>query len=148
MIFEIAGEMGLGWCRRLAGVDAGLRGEGGFAAPIARYLGQKYGWREGCGPEATRRVVEVLGLLSSRLAEQRARGHRYYLGHGLTALDIYSATFTALFKPLPPEHCPMPPAMREAFESLDEETAAALDPAIVEHRDFVYAEHLELPLTL
>ena len=51
-------------------------------------------------------------------------------------------------KPLPPEHCPMPDAMRPAFESLDEATANALDAILIEHRDFVYDEHLELPLSL
>lgn len=148
MLHEIAGEMGLGWCRRLQGIETGLRGEGGFPKPVAEYLAPKYGWREGCGAEAKRRVIEVLGLLSSRLAAQRERGSRTYLGDGLTALDIYSATFVALFAPLPPEQCPMPPAMREGFETLDDETAAALDPALLEHRDFVYAESLELPLCL
>jgi len=54
----------------------------------------------------------------------------------------------ALFKPLPPEHCPMAEALRPAFETMDEETAKALDPILIEHRDFVYAEHLELPLAI
>ncbi|MGH0036788.1 MAG: hypothetical protein ACQGVK_17320 [Myxococcota bacterium] len=148
LIHEIAGEMGLGWCRRLAGIDAGLRGEGGFPKPVAGYLAAKYGWREGMGREAQARVIEVLGLLAGRLADQKARGRRTYIGDELTALDIYSAAFAALFQPLPPEQCPMPDAMRAAFESVDIQTAAALDPILLEHRDFVYAEHLELPLTL
>jgi len=46
----------------------------------------------------------------------------------------------ALFKPLPPDQCPMPDAIRPAFESLD--------PILLEHRDFIYDEHLELPLSL
>ncbi|MDJ0849417.1 MAG: hypothetical protein QNK04_13675 [Myxococcota bacterium] len=145
---EICGQMGLGWCRRLAGVASSLAGGPGFPKPVAEYLAPKYGYREGIGPEAQRRVIELLGLLGGRLAAQRERGSGYYLGDTLTALDIYSATFMALFRPLPPEQCPMPEPLREAFESSDDETAAALDPILLEHRDRIYAEHLELPLTL
>jgi hypothetical protein len=39
-------------------------------------------------------------------------------------------------------------AFRPGFESLDEDTAEALDPILIEHRDFIYDEFLELPLTL
>lgn len=145
---EICGEMGLGWCRRLDGVAAGLEGRGGFAKPIAQYLGPKYGYREGVGPEARRRVLELLGMLAARLHAQREQGSHTYLGNALSALDIYSATFMALFKPLPPEQCPMPEALRAAFETVDEETARALDPILLEHRDRIYAEHLALPLSL
>ena len=42
----------------------------------------------------------------------------------------------------------MPEPMREAFGTLDEGTKAALDPILLAHRDAIYREHLELPLTL
>ena len=80
--------------------------------------------------------------------DQRDAGAHYYLGSSLTAVDIYSATFMALFKPLPPEQCPIPDHMRPAFEALDADTEKALDPILFQHRDRIYAEHLELPLTL
>lgn len=147
---EICGEMGLGWCRRLVGIDRGLTTDGaeGFATPVARYLGEKYGWREGCGDLAQRRVIELLGMLSRRLHAQRDAGSPYYLGHDLSALDVYSASFMVLFRPLPDPQCPMPPALRASFETLDEATRAALDPILIEHRDRIYAEHLELPIQL
>jgi glutathione S-transferase len=147
---EICGEMGLGWCRRLDGIARSFATDGaeGFALPIARYLAPKYGWRDGLGELARRRVIDVLGLLSRRLRAQQQRGSRYYFGGALSAVDVYSATFIAMFAPLPPEHCPMPDALRATFETMDDETRAALDPILVEHRDRVYAEHLELPLTL
>lgn len=147
---EICGEMGLGWARRLVGVDEGLAsdGERGFPKPIAEYLAGKYGWYPGCGPEAKRRVVEVLRLLTGRLQAQRVAGSRYLLGDRPTAADVYFAAFMALLKPLPPEQCPMPDALRATFESLDDETLEALDPVLLAHRDFVYREHLELPLSL
>ena len=42
---EICGEMGLGWCRRLQGIHAGLSDGGGFPEGVARYLAPKYGYR-------------------------------------------------------------------------------------------------------
>jgi hypothetical protein len=42
----------------------------------------------------------------------------------------------------------MHPGVRAAFEWLDEPTARALDPILLEHRDMVYARHLKLPLSL
>jgi hypothetical protein len=38
--------------------------------------------------------------------------------------------------------------IRPTLEAMDEATAKALDPILLEHRDFVYHEFLELPLTL
>ena len=145
---EICGEMGLGWCRRLALVAEGIEGNGGFGAGASQYLGRKYGYREGVGAEARQRVIDLLGMLSGRLRAQRERGSHTYLGDALTAVDVYSATFMAVFQPLPPDQCPMPEPFREAFERMDDETRAALDPILLEHRDRVYAEHLQLPLAL
>jgi hypothetical protein len=147
---EICGEMGLGWCRRLAGVQDSIDSNGsrGFPLPIARYLGDKYGHRPGCGDEVRRRVVDVLGMLARRLHAQREAGSDTLLGGSLTALDVYSAAFMALFAPLPPEQCAIPELLRSAFSSLDADTARALDPILLEHRDRVYARHLELPVQL
>ena len=145
---EICGENGLGWMRRLQGVEAGLRGEPGFPKPVAEYLARKYGYREADAATYGPRVREILGLLAARLLDQRERGSRFYLGGEPTALDLYSATFMALFRPLPPEDCAMVEALRPGFEALDDETAAALDPILIEHRDFVYQTCLERPLSL
>ena len=65
-----------------------------------------------------------------------------------SAVDVYSATFMAMFKPLPQQVCPMDAATRAAFETLDAATAEALDPVLLAHRDMVYGRYLELPLSL
>ena len=70
------------------------------------------------------------------------------MGDSISAVDIYSAAFMAYFNPLPAEQCPMHEPIRTVFEALDEKTKAALDPILLEHRDFIYAEHLALPLSL
>ncbi len=152
---EICGEMGLGWCRRLVAVEAGLigngpnggGGDGGFARPIAEYLASKYGYRPGIGKEVHRRVIEILGMLTARLETQREAGQGFYLGERLSALDIYSATFMVLFDPLPDDLCPMPASIRVGFAAMDDEIRSALDPILLEHRDAIYRAHLELPLS-
>jgi glutathione S-transferase len=145
---ELCGEGGLGWSRRLQLIHAGLQGAGGFAAPVATYLGKRYGYSPEAGAASGQRVVQLLGMLAARLQAQRQAGSRYYIGHSLTALDIYSAAFAALFRPLPQEQCAMDAAARAAFETRDSLTEAALDPILLEHRDMMYKEHLESPLSL
>jgi hypothetical protein len=39
-------------------------------------------------------------------------------------------------------------SIRTAFETRNEQTEAALDPILFKHRDMMYAQHLELPLSL
>ncbi len=145
---EICGEMGLGWSRRLDSVHRGLNGQGGFPEPIAQYLGNKYGYCKEQGLEYSNRVVELLTMLAEHLRTQRESGERFYLGGQLSAVDIYSACFMAYFKPLSEDHCSMQKVMRTTFESMDQNITAALDPILIEHRDFIYNNYLELPLKL
>ena len=70
------------------------------------------------------RIAGLLEALAARLRAQRDRGQRFYLGASLSAVDIYSAAFMALFKPLPHDLCPMADFMRPAFETLDDTTAS------------------------
>jgi glutathione S-transferase len=139
---EICGEAGLAWSRRLQLIHAGLNNAGGFPERIAKYLGRKYGYSPEAGAASAGRVAELLGMLAARLKS------RYYVGDSLSAVDIYSASAFAMFIPLPHEQCKMEATTRAAFETRDAQTEAALDPILFEHRDMMYAEHLELPLSL
>lgn len=145
---ELVGENGLGWARRLQLVEAGLTGQGGFLEPVAKYIGDKYGYTPEAGAAASARVHELLGQLADRLNAQKAMGSPYLLGQSLSAADIYLATVLALISPLPEDQCNMKPTTRAAFSTLDEATEAALDPTILAHRDHIYETHLELPLAL
>ena len=145
---EICGEQGLCWTRRIQLIHAGLQGRGGFIEPVARYLAKRYGHSAEAGEASGLRVQQLLAMLASRLKARQAEGSAYYLGDSMTAVDVYSATCMALFKPLPANVCAMDPGNRAAFETLDAQTAAALDPALIAHRDMMYARHLELPLSL
>jgi len=140
---EICGQEGLGWARRVQLIHAGA-----FGPRAGQYLGRKYGYSPTAGGASTARVTALLRMLAARLEAQRRAGSPYYLGPSLTAVDVYSATFMALFRPLPPEHCPMDESVRGAFARRDPETDAALEPILLEHRDMMYARHLELPLSL
>ncbi len=145
---EICGEQGLGWSRRLELVHAGFQNAGGFPGPVSKYLARKYGYSPEAGAAAPRRVAKLLGMLTARLKAQREAGSRYYVGNALTATDIYSATFAAMFDPLPPEQCKMDASTRAAFSARDAQIETALDPILFEHRDMMYRDHLELPLSL
>jgi glutathione S-transferase len=145
---EICGEWGLGWSRRIQLVHAGLHDVGGFPERVAKYLARKYGYSPEAGVAAGARVADLLGMLVARLKAQRDAGSHYYVGNSLTAADIYGATFAAMFDPLPPEHCRMDASTRAAFSAQDRHTDAALAPILFEHRDMMYREYLELPLSL
>lgn len=141
---EICGEGGLGWTRRLHLVHLGA-----FGPQASKYLGRKYGYTgPAAGEAATARIAAILKMLADRLESQRRAGSPYYLGDRLTAVDVYSATFMALFRPLPPQQCAMADDRRAAFSAPDPTTDAALAPILLEHRDLIYARHLELPLSL
>lgn len=144
---EICGEMGLGWCRRLESVAAGLARTP--PDPIAKWLGDKYGYSPETAAQAPGRVRAVLGLLAELLAESRAQGGSYLLGAELTALDLYWATFCNLVSPLPPDLLPMPEPLRTMFTSPDPEVHALLQKSeLLELRDRIYREQLELPVVL
>jgi glutathione S-transferase len=149
---DLCGEMGLGWTRRLDGVQKGLNGksleEGGYPEPIAQYLAHKYGYNPKQGPNYSKLTINLLKSLSTRLKDQQANGQPFYIGDSITAVDIYSAAFMAYFKPLPEDQCSMYKPMRAVFEALDVETETALDPILLEHRDYIYNNYLALPLSL
>ncbi len=142
---KFCGKGGLGWTRRLQMVHAGLQKTGGFSERVAGYLAKKYGYDPGQAAEYNTHIAKLLGEFAAALGKS---GGPYYLGDTLSALDVYSATFMALFRPLPQEQCAMDSASRAAFESMDDQTRMALDPVLLAHRDMMYAQHLERPLSL
>lgn len=142
---QFCNQGGLGWMRRLQAIHATFQKQGGLPERVAGYLGKKYGYTPEAGAAAGVRVRELLGMFAREL---RGAGGSYYLGDRLSALDIYSAAFMAMFQPLPESQCRMDPGIRAGFALLDDETRAALDPVLLAHRDRMYARHLELPLSL
>ncbi len=145
---EVCGENGIGWTERLRGVHEQLTKPGGDPAGVSAYLAKKYGYTPENGQRAAGRVAEGLTALAHRLQEQKSRGSRFFIGNSLSAMDVYWATFSNAIKPLAPELCPMHPTIREAFTSTDPTVIAALKPILIEHRDFIFKNYLELPVDL
>ncbi len=143
---EIIGEMGLGWCRRLMMLDAVVARvpEGQSPPESIHRLCVKYGYSRAAAAAAPARVAAILFMLTRGLAAAGRDG--FLCGDRLSAADLYWATFAALVAPLPHDVCPMPDYMRVMYTATDPNLLAALDPALLAHRDRIYRDHLELPL--
>lgn len=144
LIREIIGEQGFAWTRRLLMFKPIMNAPG--MEELAARLGGKYGYSEEGAAQAPQKCVEILALLAQQLNDQQAIGSQYFLGDSLTALDVYWANFASMLKPLPPELCPMNDGMRATYEDLHPVIAEAFDPILLAHRDFIYQQHLTLPL--
>jgi glutathione S-transferase len=143
---EICGEQGLGGTMRLLMIHAGQQASP--PSPISGYLAGKYGYSPEAAAAAPARAAALLRMLSAQLARERSRGNGYLLGASLTALDLYWAAFSNLLAPLSDEQSPLPAPVRAMLGGAPPEVMAALDPALVAHRDFVFAKHVGLPLDL
>jgi glutathione S-transferase len=109
-------------------------------------FGSKYNYSTAGAAAAPARVAEIVTFLSGVLEQQKAKGSRFYIGDRLTALDIYSATFAGALEPLPPELCPMDSTFRDLYTEKNAVVRAAISPRLMEHRDFIYHQYLELPV--
>ena len=146
---ELAGELGFGWCRRNDGIhQAAEKLPPGPLRDGALGFGRKYGYRAEEAELYRRRVREVLALFTETLRAQRARGARFLLGDSLSALDLYWATFAALLAPLPRDQCPMDDGMQAFYTLRDPAQRAPGDAILLEHRDAIYRDFLELPVEL
>lgn len=145
---EICGEEGFGWTRRIMMFEAILAAARGGAEfePGMQAMLSDYRVTEAAIAAAPARVTGILGMLATRLHAQRAAGSRYLVGAALTACDLYWACFAVLIDPLPPESNPMPGFLRRMYAGTTPALTAAKDPILLEHRDFIYATHLTLPL--
>lgn len=148
MVRELVGPGGLAWSRRLLSIHAGLHGAGGFVEPIAEYLSTKYNYDDSQVPAARERMLATLRSLAERIKAQNHADSPYFFGREVSAADVYCAVCMAVFVPLDEGQCPMDPIIRTTFEERDEQILQALDPILLAHRDFIYQQHLELPVRL
>jgi glutathione S-transferase len=143
---EILGEGGLVWSLRLEAIHQGLTtgGARGFPERAARYLGDKYGYHPSRVDAARGRIASGLRTLARRLED----GRLYVVGGALSAADICVATALGMLAPLPHADCPMLPDFRRTYESWTPDIAAAVAPSLIAHRDFIYRQHLALPMAM
>jgi glutathione S-transferase len=141
---EIIGRHGIGWARRLM-MLAPLVQQPAPPPGILR-LARRYGCDEQAPQAVPSQVARILEHLAAVLERQHAAGSRYFVGSALSAVDVYWACFSNMLVPLPAEACAMPSWMRQAYGDIGEVITTALDPSLIAHRDFVFAEHIGLPL--
>ena len=148
LINELAGENGLAWSKRLLMVHGPLTSmkPGAEGRAFFEFLGGKYGYTPAGATAAATRIAAILDAFDAQLAAQKRAGSKYLVGANFSAADIYWATFCTLLNPMPPELCPMATGFRNFYCNDDPGIARALTPALLAHRDFVYQNHLELPI--
>ena len=147
---ELCGQHGFGLSKRLLLLHSTLGNPNADerSRTFSSYLGTKYGYNAPEAEAASGRCAEILRFLNTRLEQQRAKGSKFFIGNQLSALDIYWAAFAALVQPLPNEQCPMPQSFRTLYTNTDPVIQAAVTPLLLEHRDFIYRQYLELPIDL
>jgi glutathione S-transferase len=145
IIHELAGEWGLGWCRRLmmmSDLERGMKAAGKPVAPTISTLKDAYGFTTQNVENAGRRVADIVSNLARRLNEQRAKGSRFFIGSHLSAADIYWVAFSYMIELLPDDLCSMSAEMRELRECRHPDILAAKDPVLSEHRNEVARTYL------
>ena len=149
MANELMGETGLVWSMRVLAINRGQTNLklNEMARAMVDFLAAKY--QHGVPEEPQRaslRAAQVISQFAGRLERQQAQGSRFLIGRELTALDIYWAASAAMLQPLPPELCDMPRWLRATYTANDPRVVAAVTPALLAHRDFIYREYLQLPM--
>jgi glutathione S-transferase len=148
---EICGERGFGWRRRHIMRDA-YSARPKDAAPVSnpgldrKVLANAYGGTEKEVFDSPRYVAEMLDALAARLETQRRHGSDYFVGNSVSACDIHWACFSALLDPMPHEVNPMPDWLRVSYSYLGPVLENHKHPILIEHRDNMFARHLQLPL--
>jgi hypothetical protein len=141
---ELCGEEGFTWQARHLMFDTLLKVQG--EAFQKNPMFHAYGYSAQNAAAAPAKMIPILEALTARLHKQRGVGSRYFVGHQLTALDLYWANMSQIVDPYPPEKNPMPEFFRQIWAPVRAAVESAIDPLLIEHRDFIFAAHLTLPL--
>jgi len=144
MAHLLLGPQGFAWQTRLLILDVSLASGGrlGFPRPVAQYLAAKYGYTAQRARAARRIMDDISRLFADCLHQARRRGSPYLLGSGLTALDIYLATSVSVLSVFEDPSNPLPIRSRSWLESAATELQWQIPPLVLEHRDFVYRNHI------
>lgn len=141
---ELCSEEGFTWQARHIMFDTLLKTQGDAFKQNPMY--QAYGYSAQNAAAAPGKMKPILDALSARLHRQQGAGSRYFVGEQLSALDLYWANMSQIIDPYTPEKNPMPDFFRQIWAPVRAAVESALDPILIAHRDFVFAQHLTLPL--
>ena len=140
---ELCGEQGFTWWSRHIMFDAVIKAQDAFKQnPMVK----AYAYSPENAAAAPGKMMPILQALSAQLRKQQNAGSRYFIGNQLTALDLYWANMSQVVDPYPPEKNPMPEFFRQIWAPVRPAVSSALDPLLIAHRDYIYAQHLTLPL--
>jgi glutathione S-transferase len=141
---ELCGEEGFTWQARHIMFDALLKTQGDAFKQNPMF--RAYGYSAQNAAAAPAKMRPILDALSARLHRQQGAGSRYFVGDGLTALDLYWANMSQVVVPYPPEKNPMPDFFRQLWAPVRAAVESSIDPLLIAHRDFIFTQHLTLPL--
>ena len=144
LLAELCAEDGFGWHRRILLTNR-LLNEPQFGErerAIGRYLANKYGYARAAIAASQRRCEDIVMAFADRLSS----GSRFLYGEALTALDIGWAAFAAMIQPLPADQCPMDALWRDLFTWVPKSCAPDKLDSLLEHRNRIYRDWLELPV--
>jgi glutathione S-transferase len=141
---ELCGEEGFTWQTRHLMFDSLLKAQGD--AFKKNPMHSAYGYSAQNAAAAPGKIKPILEALSARLHKQQAAGSRYFIGGQLTALDLYWANMSQIIDPYPQDKNPMPGFFRQIWAPVRTAVESAIDPILITHRDYIFAQHLTLPL--
>jgi hypothetical protein len=144
LVNEIAGEGGLAWNARVLMLHAAAAAQG--PGTQSNPMFSEYRYDPALVEDNITRVQGFLDYLANHITNQVARGSHFLVGSELTAADLYWAYFSNMLEPLPHEQCPMPDGLRAVW-GVVAQSIAGYDPILIEHRDRILVDHLELPLS-
>jgi glutathione S-transferase len=145
---ELAGEGGMLWSTRQLMFRAMAEAVGEDAV-AGNPMFRNYRYSTEDTASASGKAIKILQRLELQLEHQAAAGSRYFIADCLSVLDVYWACFSQTLNPLPKEVNPMPDSLRTMWESgADALAKDGYTPhdRLFEHRDYIYHEHIGLPL--
>jgi len=145
LVNELIGENGFVWHMRL--IMLGLGGPERAAREAATNpMYKDYGYSEAARTRAFERARTILDVFTAQVRAQRAAGSSYLIGDRLSALDVYWAYFSQILRTVPEPLCPMPAGLRKSYD-MGGAAIGGFDEILIEQRDWILREHLQLPMT-
>lgn len=124
----------------------GLAGpERAAAAAEKNPMYAQYGYSETAKDAALDKSRQIIDYFTRHVHAQRGQDSRYLIGTQLSALDVYWAYFSQILGTLSEAQCPMPAGLRKSYE-LGSSAVGGCDPLLIEQRDWIFANHLSLPM--
>ncbi len=141
---ELIGENGLVWNMRLIMLGLGGPERAAEAARVNPMYNQ-YGYSEEARARAIDKAKIIMAYFTEHVRDQHTKGSKYLIGQSLSALDVYWAYFSQLLRTLAEEDCPMPRGLRRSYD-MGGDLLGECDPLLIEQRDYIFANHLTLPM--